>query len=205
MPRRNWYQRANRGREDMADQHASMATGAVAIVGGDAPDDGLLKALLADRIESIPRCTQLLRTQTFEWTDCSEFDLTNHVRRLAIPRPGDDAELSRAIAHALERPLDLNRPPWEGWVIEGLRGNRWAILIKIHHCLTDGNSAAHVLTRLCDDAGSDTFANHVGEKPVSPPQAARRGWADALGRAAALTGTVTDTLVGTVWPAARPA
>src|SRR6201993_2453121 len=189
---------------DMADQHASMATGAVAIVGGDAPDDGLLKALLADRIESIPRCTQLLRTQTFEWTDCSEFDLTNHVRRLAIPRPGDDAELSRAIAHALERPLDLNRPPWECWVIEGLKGNRWAILMKIHHDLAGGNSAAHLLTRLCDDAENDAFANPTGAERVSPAHAGQRGWVDALGRAAALAGTVTGAVVGAVLPARGP-
>src|ERR1700740_2654139 len=126
-------------------QHASLAIGAVAIVDGDVPDYELLKRLLAERIQSIPRCTQLLRTQTFEWIDCREFDLTNHVRRLAIPRPGDDAELSRAIAHALERPLDLNRPPWECWIIEGLKGNRGAILMKIHHCLTGDNSAAPAL------------------------------------------------------------
>jgi WS/DGAT/MGAT family acyltransferase len=186
------------------DRHASLAIGAVAIVDGDVPDYELLKRLLVERIQSIPRYTQLLRTQTLEWIDYREFDLTRHVRRIAIARPGDDAELSRAIAHTLERPLDLDRPPWECWIIEGLKGNRWAILIKIHHCLTDGNSAAHVLTRLCDDAGSDTFANHVGAKPVSPPQAEKRGWADALGRATALAGTVTDTLVGTMWPAARP-
>jgi diacylglycerol O-acyltransferase / wax synthase len=184
----------------MADQHASLATGAVAIVGGAAPDDDLLKALLADRIESIPRCTQLLRTQTFQWTDCSEFDLANHVRRLAIPSPGDDAELSRAIARALERPLDLDRPPWECWVIEGLNDNRWAILLKIHHSLADGNSAAHLLTRLCDDAGNDAFANHAGAERVSPANAGKSGWINGLGRAAGLAGTVTGALVGAVLP-----
>ena len=181
-----------------------MAIGAVAIVDGAAPDDGLLKELLAKRIESIPRCTQLLRTQTFKWIDCSEFDLTHHVRRLAISGPGDDAELSRAIAHALERPLDLDRPPWECWVIEGLKGNRWAILMKIHHGLADGNSAAHLLTRLCDDADSDAFANHAGAEQVSPTNAGRRGWADAVGRATALASTVTGTLVGAMWPVPVP-
>src|SRR6202011_5679964 len=147
------------------------------IVDGDAPAYGPLKELLAERIRSIPRCTQLLRTQNFEWIDYPEFDVAHHVRRVAIPRPGDEAQLSQAIAHALERPLDLDRPPWECWVIEGLKGNRWALLMKIHHCLTDGSSAAHVLTRLCDDAGGDTFANHVGDKPVSPTRAEKRGWA----------------------------
>src|SRR5208283_2905790 len=128
------------------DQNASLAIGAVAIVDGAVPDYALLKNLLAERIQSIPRCTQLLRTQKFEWIDYPEFDLTHHLRRVIIPRPGDDTGLSRAIAHALERPLDLNRPLWECWVIEGLQGNRWAILMKIHHCLADGNSAAHLLT-----------------------------------------------------------
>ncbi len=194
------------------DQHASLAIGAVAIVDGAAPDDRLLKQLLAERIAPIPRCTQLLRTQTLEWIDCPEFDLTQHLRRVAIPRPGDDAELSRVIAQALERPLDLDRPPWECWVIEGLKGHRWAILMKIHHCLTDGNSAAHLLTRLCDDADADTFANHIGAEQVSPTVSEKRGWADAVTRAAALAGTVTGTVAGTVtgalfgamWPAPEP-
>src|SRR3974377_1128754 len=108
------------------DQHASMAIGAVAIVDGAVPDYRLLKNLLEERIQSIPRCTQLLRTQKSEWIDYPECDLTRHLRQVVVPRPGDDADLSRAIAHALERPLDLNRPPWECWVIEGLKGNRGA-------------------------------------------------------------------------------
>ncbi|OBI11257.1 diacylglycerol O-acyltransferase [Mycobacterium sp. E2327] len=183
------------------DQHASLAIGAVAIVDGPAPDDELLKDLLAQRLPSIPRCTQVLRTQDFEWMDCPGLDFAHHVRRVAVRRPGDDAELSRAIAHALERPLDLDRPLWECWVIEGLRGNRWAILMKVHHWLADGHSAAHLLTRLCDDAERDTFANHAGPKGISPTQDDKRGWVDALGRAAGLA----DSLVGAIWPAARPA
>ncbi|OBH07566.1 diacylglycerol O-acyltransferase [Mycobacterium sp. E2699] len=139
----------------------------------------------------------MLRAQNFEWIDCPEFDVARHLRRVAIPRPGDDTQLSQAIAFALERPLDLNRPPWECWVIEGLTGNRWAILMKTHHDVADGNSAAHLLARLCDDAGGDAFTNNVGAQQVSSgPQ---RGWADVLGRAA----TVAGTLVGAMWPTER--
>jgi diacylglycerol O-acyltransferase len=182
------------------DRHASLAIGAVAVVHGAVPNYDLLKTFLAERIQAIPRSTQVLRT---EWIDDPDFDLTRHVRRVALPRPGDDTELFRAIAHALERPLDLDRPLWECWVIEGLKGNRWAILMKIHHCLADGISAAHILTRLCDDAGSDTFANHVGAKQVSPPQVEKRSWAGALWRASSVAGTVMSTLAGAIWPAAR--
>ena len=177
------------------DRQASLALAAVAIIDGAVPDYDLLKTILAERIQAIPRCRQVLRTHPSdvdvqEWIDYPEFDLTHHMRRLALPRPGDDAELFRAIAHALERPLDLDRPLWECWVIEGLKHNQWAILMKVHHCMADGISAAHILTRLCDDADSDMFANHAGaqEVPGSPTDA--RSWADTLWRA--YTGTVTQ-------------
>jgi WS/DGAT/MGAT family acyltransferase len=67
--------------------------------------------------------------------------------------------------------------------------------MKIHHRMADsGISAAHLLTRLCDDADSDTFANHVGAKPLSQFDAP--SWADALWPAAAgrLAGEVAGTL-----------
>ncbi len=179
------------------EQHASLAIGAVAIVDGAAPNSMLLEALLAERFRSIPRCTQLLRAQDSEWIDCPEFDVARHVRRVAIPRPGDDTQLSQAIAFALERPLDLNRPPWDCWVIEGLTRNRWAILIKTHHDVADGNSAAHLLTRLCDDVDDVAVAKDVSAEQVSSTP--RPGWADALDRAAALAGT----LVAARWPAER--
>ncbi len=185
------------------DQHASLAIGAVAIVDGALPDFEVLTSLLAERIRPIARCTQLLRAHPLnqDWIDYPEFDLADHVRRVGIPGPGDEAELSRAIAAALERPLDLERPPWECWVIDGLQGNRWAMLMKIHPGLLDGNSPARLLTRLCDDADADAdaFANHAPHKPpVRKP-----GWADALWRASSVAGTLTSTLTGAFWPAGQ--
>ncbi len=192
------------------DQHASLAISAVAIIDGAVPDTDLLKKFLAERIQAIPRCKQVLRTHPFdvtahEWIDYPEFDVTDHLRRVALPRPGDDAELFRAVAHALERPLDLNRPLWECWVIEGLKDNQWAILMKIHHCMADGISAAHILTRLCDDADGSTFANHNGAQHGSSSQTQRPNWADALLRVSAVAGTVNSALTGMVWPGARTA
>jgi diacylglycerol O-acyltransferase / wax synthase len=191
------------------DQHASLAVGAVAVVDGAVPDYNVLKNLLAERIQSIPRCTQVLRTHPYnvsaqEWIDYPESDISHHLRRVALPRPGDDNELFRAIAHALERPLDLDRPLWECWVIEGLKDDQWAILLKVHHCLARDISAAQILTRLCDDADSDTFSNHPAAEQISPPPAETRSWADALWRASAVAGAVTSTLAGAIWPAGRP-
>ena len=187
-------------------RQSSLALAAVAIVDGAVPDYDLLKTTLAERIQAIPRCTQVLHTHPFEdahkWVDYPGFDLTHHVRRIALPQPGDDAELFGAIGYALERPLDLDRPLWECWVIEGLRHNQWAILMKVHHRMADGISAAHLLTRLCDDADSDAFANHAGVKSVSESRPRNR--AEALLRTSA--GTVAraaEAAATTIWPGAR--
>ncbi len=193
-----------------SDRHVSLAIGGIAIIEGAAPDYLQFKAVLAERIRTVPRCTQVLRSQPFDvsapkWVDDPDFDLARHVRRIAVPRPGDDAELFRVVARVLERRLDRDRPLWECWVIEGLKGNRWAILMKIHHCMADGVSATRILARLCDDIDGDVFAPAVAARrsvaapphlrPVPDPPS--RNPADKLWRtAAALTNAATRTAGG---------
>src|ERR1700728_2203667 len=157
-----------------SDRNVSLAIGGIAIIEGPVPNFEKFKDVLAERIQTIPRCTQMLRTQPFDvgapqWGDDPGFDLTRHVRRVAVPRPGDDTELFGVVADVLERRLHRDRPLWECWVIEGLKGNRWAILMKIHHCMADGVAAARILTQLCDEIDRDVFA-----RPVVATQAGRR-------------------------------
>lgn len=182
-----------------------MVTGAVAIVDGPTPNFGRLKGLLAERILAIPRCAQVLHTHPLsgagQWTDDPEFDLTHHLHRVAVAHPGAEADLSRVIAHALERPLDADRSPWECWVVEGLRG-KWAILVKVHYLLAETIPAAHLLTRLCDDADAGMFANPSVPQP-DPAPARKWGWAEALELALESALVVTNNLTGSVWSAAR--
>ncbi|KZS84188.1 wax ester/triacylglycerol synthase family O-acyltransferase [Mycobacterium persicum] len=182
--------------------HPSLATGAVAVVNGVVPDFDLLKDVLAQRLRSMPRYAQVLRA---EWVEHPQFDPAQHMQRMALPSPGDDAELFRAIAHALTRPLDVDRPLWECWIIEGLNDNRWAILLKIHPCMADGISAAQLLTGLCDDADDDTFANRGAVTPLPAPHTGARSRSDALWRtAAAVTTTLFQAAARTVtWPVPR--
>jgi diacylglycerol O-acyltransferase / wax synthase len=197
-----------------SDRNVSLAIGGIAIIDGSAPDYGQFKDILAQRIRAIPRCTQMLRTQLFDvgapqWVDDPAFDLSRHVRRVALPRPGDDAELYRVVADVLERRLDRGRPLWECWVIEGLKGNRWAMLMKIHHCLADGISATRILTRLCDDVDGDPFsrpavtkrtaATRQHLKPVPDPKPLGNVWnpLDNLWRTATgITGAAARTVGG---------
>lgn len=194
-----------------SDRHVSLAIGAVAVVDGSPPDYDQFKAVLAERVRAVPRLTQLLRRHRFdvgapEWVRDPDFDLDHHVRRVALPRPGSDAELFQEVATVLERRLDRDRPLWECWLIEGLKHNRWAILVKIHHCVADGVSATHILTGLCDDADRDALVGYSRPKPTSPPPTGGLPmpglnplrWVDTLWRAStALTDATARTLAGT--------
>ena len=149
-----------------SDRHVSLAIGAIAVLSGPMPDFDSLAAVLAERILSVPRFRQVLRTQPLDlgaprWVDDTNLDISHHVRRAALPRPGDDAALFRWVAEVMERRLDRDRPLWECWVIDGLQHNRWAILMKVHHCIADGIAAIHLLSRLCDDSGGGTFATDI--------------------------------------------
>ena len=191
-----------------ADRHVSLAIGGLAVIDGPAPNHGRFKDILEERIRAIPRCTQKLRTQRFDvaapkWVDDPGFDLNRHVRRVALPQPGDDAELFRVVADVLERRLDRDRPLWECWAIEGLNGNRWALLMKIHHCIADGVSATRILTQLCDDADRTQLARRAHTirtalpRLQSVPNIAGGGVMDTLRRAATgLTDTAARTISG---------
>ncbi|MES2490974.1 MAG: wax ester/triacylglycerol synthase family O-acyltransferase [Pseudomonadota bacterium] len=74
-------------------------------------------------------------------------DMEYHIRHLALPRPGGERQLGQMVARLHSQPLDLRRPLWEVHIIEGLENNRFALYLKIHHCLVDGVSATKVLMR----------------------------------------------------------
>lgn len=87
------------------------------------------------------------------WEEVSEVDVDYHIRRLALPSPGDERELGVLISRLHSNPLDMSRPLWEVYLIEGLEGNRFAIYTKIHHALMDGYSAVRAMGRsLATDA-----------------------------------------------------
>ncbi|WP_237572388.1 WS/DGAT/MGAT family O-acyltransferase [Mycolicibacterium lacusdiani] len=155
-----------------SDPHVSLAVGGVSILAGPMPDYREVESALADRAHAIPRCTQKLHTHTFDlgapgWVDDPHFDVGHHLHHVALPNPGDDAELFGMVASIMERRLDRDRPLWECWTIEGLSDDRWALLVKIHHCIADGIATAEMLAKLSDDGAGDTFATSIraGREP----------------------------------------
>lgn len=197
-----------------ADAHVSLAIGGVAVLDGPAPTFEQVRDTVGARCLSNPRSTEVLLTHALdseapEWAPDPAFDLNHHLRRAALPAPGDDTALFAEIATIMERRLDRSRPLWECWLIEGLAGRRWALLIKVHHALADGIAAAHLLTALCDDHEADSFAADIAGSrcPARPQSATSRNpldWLGGLTRAAVRTATgAADVLTGVLRPAAR--
>jgi len=103
-------------------------------------------------LHRVPRYRQKLMWVPGEaravWVDDPHFRIDYHVRHIALPRPGSDAQLKRLAADLMERPLDRGRPLWENWLIEGLEGDRFALINKTHHCMIDGASGMALMQTL---------------------------------------------------------
>lgn len=158
-----------------SDPHVSLAIGAIAVLAGPMPEFDSLVADLAERALTIPRFGQVLRTHPLdlgapEWVEDARVDISHHIRRSALPRPGDDSALFRWAAEVMERRLDRDRPLWECWIVDGLAHNRWAVLMKIHHCMADGVAATHLLAHLCDDHGGATTGLHDARPAPKAPR-----------------------------------
>lgn len=89
-----------------------------------------------------------LRTGTPTWSIDPDFDLTYHVRRMKIGGDGSYRELIDTCAQLAMTPLDPERPPWEGYLFEGLPEGRTAYFLKAHHAMTDGLGAIIGLAQL---------------------------------------------------------
>jgi WS/DGAT/MGAT family acyltransferase len=100
----------------------------------------------------LARCRQKVvripGTQRWAWVDDQHFQLEHHMRHVALAHPGSEAQLRRLVAHVAETPLDRGRPLWEAWVVEGLDGGRFAIVLKAHHCMFDGAGAMQMIGAL---------------------------------------------------------
>lgn len=127
----------------------------------DAPSEGFdydrLVGIIERRIAYIPRYRQRVRSVPGRianpvWIDDERFDVTYHVRRSALPRPGGDEQLEELIARIQPRPLDRSRPLWEVYLVEGLADDRFAIITKTHQALVDGVHAVDIAHLILEDS-----------------------------------------------------
>ena len=134
-------------------QGSHMHIGAVMVFEGPMPDIDDLKMHIQSRLHLVPRYRQKLMWAPMEagrpfWVDDPEFNLAYHVRDAALPAPGNDDQLERMCARIFSQRLDRHKPLWEMWVVDGLAGGRFAVILKTHHSVIDGIAGVDVGTVL---------------------------------------------------------
>jgi diacylglycerol O-acyltransferase / wax synthase len=117
------------------------------------------------------------------WIEDEHFDLEYHVRHIALPKPGDWRQFCIQASRIHARALDLNRPLWEIYVIEGLDSftdlpaGSFALLTKVHRAAVDPAQHNELL-----DALHDTTPHAPAPAPPEPwfAQRAPGAWGQAL-------------------------
>src|SRR3954465_3963632 len=139
--------------EDNQPSHMHVAS--VTIFDGPSPSYPDFVEDVAGRLHMVPRSRQRLAFVPFgqgrpRWVDDPTFNISYHVRATALPPPGSEEELRALAGRVFSQRLDREKPLWEVWIVEGLEGNRFALLSKVHHSLVDGVSGADLMTVLFD-------------------------------------------------------
>src|SRR4051794_27294988 len=154
--------------EDNLPSHMHVAS--VTIFDGQPPAYDEFVDGIGSRLHLVPRYRQKLCFVPWNqgrpvWVDDPAFNIQYHVRATALPPPGDEEQLRALAGRVFSQRLDRDKPLWEVWLVEGLEGNRFALLSKTHHSLVDGVSGADLMTVL--------FA--VSPEPAAPP-APKQAW-----------------------------
>jgi len=163
-------------------------------------DHERLVTLISHRIARLPRYRQKIREVPGRlanpvWVDDESFDLSYHVRRSALPRPGTDEQLEEFVARIQPRPLDRGRPLWEVYLVEGLEHDRFAIVTKTHHALVDGVNALDIAQLLVEGQPGDEEEVVDRWRPHREPTSLQLV-GDAVAEAVFMPGQVVDSVRG---------
>jgi diacylglycerol O-acyltransferase len=209
---------------------APLHVGGVLILESPAGGPEALAELVRARLPLVPRYRQRVveipgRLANPVWADDPDFDPGYHIRRSGIPRPGHQNQLLDLVSRVTSRPLDRSRPLWEMYLVDGLSGNRVAVVTKTHPALIDGLSAidiGQVLLDVTPDAPAPEphdwaprpapgraalVGQAIGEyvrRPSTVVETARGAATDVSATAARMAGAAGDVL-GAARSAAFPA
>jgi WS/DGAT/MGAT family acyltransferase len=135
-------------------------------------DIDAIRGFIEARLQYVPRYRQRLQWIPVErhpvWVDDAHFDPTYHIRHIALPHPGSEAQLRQMAGRILSQRLDRSKPMWEVWVVEGLADGGFALVSKVHHCMIDGIGGVDLLKVLLAPIPSD----EVGEPDQYEPRPA---------------------------------
>lgn len=149
------------------------------------------------RVDTSPLFKRRLHRLPFDmdhpyWVEDEHFDIEAHMSHARLPEPGDWRQFCIAVARYFSKPMDMNRPLWDIYIIEGLdripgipKGS-FAMLHRVHHAAVDGASGAHAFIAMSDIDANGTPAiadppplEELGDPPTST-ETLSRAWSASM-------------------------
>lgn len=123
---------------------------------------------VSDRLNTTSYFRRRLEKAPFQlddpyWLDDENFDLEYHVRHVGLPQPGDWRQLCIFTARTMSRSVDMERAPWEIYIIEGVNNvegvppNSFAVLIRFHHAYVDGKASLELTTAMMEETADHEY------------------------------------------------
>ena len=184
----------------LEDAASHMHVAGVMIFEGSPPPYEELLAAIERRLGLVPRYRQRLAFVPLsqgrpKWVDDPHLNLRYHVRSTALPSPGSEQQLRDLAGRVFSQQLDRDKPLWEIWLVDGLEGDRFAMLSKTHHALVDGISGVDIMSVLFDTSPEPAAPPDTGERWLPRPLPSR---AQLLGEALVERATVPAEIVRSV-------
>lgn len=170
-----------------------------------APDPDRLLGFIESRLDRYPRYRQKLAKTPIErwpvWVGDLDFDLRRHVRYEHFGPGSDETALRDRCAVFVAEPMDFAHPLWAILVVEGFAKDRFALVVKAHHCMVDGIEGVELLHSLLDVETHSDFL-HTPLRPLEEnPSWASLALSNGMDRARAFI----DLARGALDAASRPA
>lgn len=150
-----------------------MMIGSLWLCGQSSAPDGIVRhkdilQYISDRLNTTSYFRRRLEQAPFRlddpyWLQDENFDLEYHVRHVGLPQPGDWRQLCIFTARTMSRSVDMERAPWEVYIIEGVNNveglppNSFAVLIRFHHAYVDGKSSLELSTALMEETAAHEY------------------------------------------------
>jgi diacylglycerol O-acyltransferase len=129
-------------------------------------------AVIDSKLHLLPRYRQIAVSPPFDigypnWENDRHFDIRRHIIPMTLDAPGDEAGLEDLAGRLFSQVLNRDKPLWEIYVVDGLKGGRGALIAKVHHALADGIAGASLLRIMLDPTAEGSQV--TGKPHVHPP------------------------------------
>ena len=137
------------------------------------PDEARLHEKIERASRIVPRLRERVASSQFSmapprWEVDPDFELDYHIRRTRLAGEGSMRELLDTAQLFAMQAFDRDRPLWEMRLVDGLSGGRAALLMKLHHAVSDGVGLVRITTSMIE-RGCEPESGDIEPMPEPPP------------------------------------